>query len=216
MRKEYGFSKSRKNPYAKQLKRQVTIRLDTVAVDYLKQMAAELGMPYQNLITLFLRDCALQKRRPSIQMARSAGAVSSAIATVTRLGTVPTLRLRLQWMTAGRAVDAKLDVRALDVRFRQLRGLQPFRFFLWRSHLRGTRAGPKPRDETRSVARSSFALRVLRLHSGANLGFCEHHVVIAARVGDHRFVIDVHDMRADLIQKLAIVRDHDQAALVLQ
>jgi predicted DNA binding CopG/RHH family protein len=67
MRKEYDFSESRKNPYAKQLKRQITIRLDTVAVAYFKQMAAELGMPYQNLINLFLRDCALQKRRPSIQ-----------------------------------------------------------------------------------------------------------------------------------------------------
>lgn len=67
MRKEYDFSKSRRNPYAKQLKRQVTIRLDTVAVDYFKQLAGELGMPYQNLINLFLRDCALRKRRPSIQ-----------------------------------------------------------------------------------------------------------------------------------------------------
>ncbi len=67
MRKEYDFSKSRKNPYAKQLKRQITIRLDTGAVAYFKQMAAELGMPYQNLINLFLRDCALQKRRPSVQ-----------------------------------------------------------------------------------------------------------------------------------------------------
>jgi len=67
MRKEYDFSKSRKSPYAKQLKRQITIRLDAAAVDYFKQMGAELGMPYQNLINLFLRDCALQKRRPRIQ-----------------------------------------------------------------------------------------------------------------------------------------------------
>ncbi len=66
-RKEYDFSKSRKNPYAKPLKRQVAIRLDTAAVDYFKKMAAELGMPYQNLINLFLRDCAAQKRRPVIQ-----------------------------------------------------------------------------------------------------------------------------------------------------
>ena len=72
MRKEYDFSKSRKNPYTKQLKRQITIRLDTVAVAYFKEMAAELGMPYQNLINLFLRDCALQKRRPSIQWQESA------------------------------------------------------------------------------------------------------------------------------------------------
>jgi predicted DNA binding CopG/RHH family protein len=67
MRKEYDFSKSRKNPYANRLKRQITIRLDILAVDYFKKMAAELGMPYQNLINLFLRDCALQKRRPTIE-----------------------------------------------------------------------------------------------------------------------------------------------------
>jgi predicted DNA binding CopG/RHH family protein len=67
MRKEYDFSKSRRNPYAKQLKCQITIRLDSMAVDYFKQMAAELGMPYQNLINLFLRDCAVHKRRPTIQ-----------------------------------------------------------------------------------------------------------------------------------------------------
>jgi uncharacterized protein (DUF4415 family) len=67
MRKEYDFSQSRKNPYAKQLKRQVTIRLDTAAVDYFKKMACRTGDPYQNLINLFLRDCAMQKRRPSIQ-----------------------------------------------------------------------------------------------------------------------------------------------------
>jgi predicted DNA binding CopG/RHH family protein len=67
MKSEYDFSKSRKNPYAKQLKRQITIRLDVAAVNYFKKMAAELGMPYQNLINLFLSDCANQKRRPVIQ-----------------------------------------------------------------------------------------------------------------------------------------------------
>jgi uncharacterized DUF497 family protein len=67
MKSEYDFSKPRKNPYAKQLKRQITIRLDVTAVNYFKEMAAELGMPYQNLINLFLRDCAMQKRRPAIQ-----------------------------------------------------------------------------------------------------------------------------------------------------
>jgi uncharacterized protein (DUF4415 family) len=67
MRSEYDFSHSRKNPYAKQLKRQVTIRLDTAAVEYFKGLAAGLGMPYQNLINLFLRDCAMRKRRPAIE-----------------------------------------------------------------------------------------------------------------------------------------------------
>ncbi len=73
MRSEYDFSKSRKNPYANRLKRQITIRLDTAAVNYFKEMAAELGMPYQNLINLFLRDCAIERRRPVIQWPREAG-----------------------------------------------------------------------------------------------------------------------------------------------
>lgn len=72
MRSEYDFSQSRKNPYVKQLKRQITIRLDATAVDYFKSMAAELGMPYQNLINLYLRDCATHKRRPVIQWPKSA------------------------------------------------------------------------------------------------------------------------------------------------
>ena len=54
MRSEYDFSESRKNPYTKQLKRQITIRLDAGALDYFRQLAAELGMPYQNLIDLYL------------------------------------------------------------------------------------------------------------------------------------------------------------------
>jgi len=72
MRSEYDFSQSRKNPCASQLKRQITIRLDNMAVDYFKKMAAELGMPYQKLINLFLRDCALEKRRPVIQWLQKA------------------------------------------------------------------------------------------------------------------------------------------------
>lgn len=67
MRTEYDFSKSRKNPYAKRLKRQITIRLDAAAVDYFKKSAADLGMPYQNLINLYLRDCAERRRRIEFQ-----------------------------------------------------------------------------------------------------------------------------------------------------
>jgi uncharacterized protein (DUF4415 family) len=72
MRAEYDFSKSRKNPYAQRLKRQVTIRLDVASVDYFKKIAADLGMPYQNLINLFLRDCAAQKRRPVVEWPQGA------------------------------------------------------------------------------------------------------------------------------------------------
>jgi uncharacterized protein (DUF4415 family) len=63
MRKHYDFSKSRPNPYAKQLKRPVTIRLDAATVEYFKQLATESEIPYQTLINLYLRDCAASGRR---------------------------------------------------------------------------------------------------------------------------------------------------------
>jgi uncharacterized protein (DUF4415 family) len=62
MRKEYDFSKAKKNPYASQLKKQITIRLDGDAVDYFKAISAEVGIPYQSLINLYLRDCAAEHR----------------------------------------------------------------------------------------------------------------------------------------------------------
>ena len=63
MKKEYDFSKGRRNPYAKRLKRQVTIRLDQSTIAYFKKMAEEAGIPYQTLINLYLRDCAAAQRR---------------------------------------------------------------------------------------------------------------------------------------------------------
>jgi uncharacterized protein (DUF4415 family) len=69
MRDRYDFSrmKGRKNPYVKRLKQPVTIRLDRDTVAYFKAMAAEVGLPYQNLINLYLRDCAAQGRKPSLR-----------------------------------------------------------------------------------------------------------------------------------------------------
>lgn len=58
MRDHYDFSKSTKNPYAKKLKRQVTIRIDEDTIEYFKELAEDKGMPYQSLINLYLRDCA--------------------------------------------------------------------------------------------------------------------------------------------------------------
>ncbi len=72
MRKSYDFSNSVKNPYAKRLKRQVTIRLDEETVDYFKRLAAESGIAYQVLINLFLKDCAAEKRKPSVKWVRKA------------------------------------------------------------------------------------------------------------------------------------------------
>ena len=58
MRKEYNFSKSVKNPYAKKLKKQISIRIEKETINYFRNVASETGIPYQNLIDLYLRDCA--------------------------------------------------------------------------------------------------------------------------------------------------------------
>lgn len=63
MRKEYDFSKARKNPYASQLKKQITIRLDEDSISYFKAISEDVGVPYQSLINLYLRDCALSQRK---------------------------------------------------------------------------------------------------------------------------------------------------------
>lgn len=49
MKKRYDFSKSVKNPYLRKPKKQLTIR------------------PYQNLINLYLRDCAQLDRKLSMK-----------------------------------------------------------------------------------------------------------------------------------------------------
>jgi uncharacterized protein (DUF4415 family) len=67
MRKEYDFAKAKRNPYARLLKRQVTIRLDEGTVDYFKKIAKEAGIPYQTLINLYLRDCAASGRKLSLE-----------------------------------------------------------------------------------------------------------------------------------------------------
>jgi uncharacterized protein (DUF4415 family) len=69
MRKEYDLSKmrARKNPYAKRLKKQITIRVGVDVLEYFKELAVETGIPYQNLMNLYLRDCVVSKRRPSLK-----------------------------------------------------------------------------------------------------------------------------------------------------
>lgn len=65
MREEYDFSKSKKNPYAAQLKKPVTVKLDEDSLAYFKTIAEEMGMPYQSVINLYLRDCAASHRKLS-------------------------------------------------------------------------------------------------------------------------------------------------------
>lgn len=67
MREEYDFSNSISNPYAKKLKKQITIRVDEDALQYFKDMSESMGMPYQSLINLYLRDCAEAHRKLSLK-----------------------------------------------------------------------------------------------------------------------------------------------------
>mgnify|MGYP000941714937 CR=1 FL=1 len=67
MKSEYDFSRSRKNPYIKKLKKQITIRIDVSTINYFKELADETGISYQNLINLYLEKCASQNLKPEIE-----------------------------------------------------------------------------------------------------------------------------------------------------
>jgi uncharacterized protein (DUF4415 family) len=63
VRKQYDFSKARPNPYARRLKRPVTLRLEEDTIAYFQRLSKQTGLPYQSLINLYLRDCAVTGRR---------------------------------------------------------------------------------------------------------------------------------------------------------
>ena len=64
MRESYDFSKAERNPYANRLKKQITIRVDVEVLDYFRELSRQLGIPYQTVMNLYLRDCASSKLRP--------------------------------------------------------------------------------------------------------------------------------------------------------
>ena len=59
MREEYDIEdlNPRKNPYAKRMKKQITINIDTDTVEFFKEQSEESGIPYQTLINLYLGLC---------------------------------------------------------------------------------------------------------------------------------------------------------------
>jgi uncharacterized protein (DUF4415 family) len=63
MKKNYDFSKAVKNPYAKRLKRQLTLQLDEDTITYFQDMAKDLAIPYQTLMNMYLRECADSRKR---------------------------------------------------------------------------------------------------------------------------------------------------------
>ncbi len=69
MKEEYDFSKSKPNPYTKLLKKEVKLKIDEDALFYFKNLAQELGIPYQNLINSYLRDCVQHHRKPALKWA---------------------------------------------------------------------------------------------------------------------------------------------------
>jgi predicted DNA binding CopG/RHH family protein len=70
MRKEYDFTDAKPNPYAKRLKKAVTIRLEPDVIGYFKALSSETHIPYQNLINLYLLDCARERRKISLKWDR--------------------------------------------------------------------------------------------------------------------------------------------------
>lgn len=66
MRKEYDFSNAKPNPYIKKLRKQISIRLDVDTIEYFKSRAKETGITYQNLINLYLSDCAVHSKKLNI------------------------------------------------------------------------------------------------------------------------------------------------------
>jgi uncharacterized protein (DUF4415 family) len=67
MRANYDFSKGIKNPYAKKLKKQITIRIDPETIDYFKSIGTTSNIPYQSLINLYLKDCASHRKKLKLQ-----------------------------------------------------------------------------------------------------------------------------------------------------
>ncbi|MEZ4743325.1 MAG: BrnA antitoxin family protein [Bdellovibrionota bacterium] len=67
MRDEYDFSKGKRGAYNSRVKKQITIKLDEPTIEYFRKLADETGITYQNLINLYLRECAVDKKRPAIK-----------------------------------------------------------------------------------------------------------------------------------------------------
>jgi uncharacterized protein (DUF4415 family) len=72
MRKQYDFSKAKKNPYARRLKKQITLRIDEPTIYYFRSLSDTTGIRYQTLINLYLRDCAMHQRKLAMEWRASA------------------------------------------------------------------------------------------------------------------------------------------------
>ena len=62
LEREFDFSKAIKNPYVKALKKTITINIDENVVSYFKKESDSVGVPYQTLINMYLKDCMMNER----------------------------------------------------------------------------------------------------------------------------------------------------------
>ena len=79
MRKNYDFSTAVRNPYARRLKRQMTIRLDEETIDYFQGLSREMSLPYQTLMNMYLHDCAEARKRPPWSVASTSKRANRAV-----------------------------------------------------------------------------------------------------------------------------------------
>lgn len=65
MREEYDIKtlNPRKNPYAKKIKKPVTMNMSVTTIEYFKAMSDESGIPYQVLMNYYLDDCVRQQKK---------------------------------------------------------------------------------------------------------------------------------------------------------
>src|SRR6202030_3393569 len=106
-------------------------------------------------------------------------------------------------------------VGARNVGSRELRYLQSLDFLASRLHLAGAGSGGKPCNELVQLIDLLFALSILRLDLRSNLRLRDHHVIVGACVSNDGLVIDIGDVGANSVEKMAIVRDDDQHAFIL-
>ncbi len=69
MRKEYDFSNSIKNPHAKKVKKEISIKIENDTIDYFKELARKVGISYQNLMNSYLTDCVVKHVKPKLKWA---------------------------------------------------------------------------------------------------------------------------------------------------
>lgn len=67
MREEYDFSHSVQNPYAKKVKKQISLNVDVNTIEYFKELSVKMGLPYQTLINSYLTDCAMRHVEPQLK-----------------------------------------------------------------------------------------------------------------------------------------------------